>query len=286
MPCMDTLFEECRCELSTCPFTVCRIKLAKLHPRQAVAEARQESAASPFVLKIATATLRDARYRRSDAATMFIRHILEGEPTDGEAPHWDYAVLGLFNVFASIDADKSGYRDAGIKREILNAYPKIMEVVSRDIDLLSGPEPNIERRRAIVCGLIAWCTTETVMQKTMYDEYSLKIVIHCWLHSPPPDQNRRSIAMVPIEQILHPYAKAGPCYKPPPNHVYDTIQSFGMTTFVSLISNGERRPRLLGSDSKQGTQAVNIRYTTTDKAYGVRRIDLPGRHRRSGISLP
>ncbi|KAF8961728.1 hypothetical protein BDZ97DRAFT_1827719 [Flammula alnicola] len=193
---------DCPCTFNTCPSVIAACKLARLQPRwQAVIVAGKESPTSVFLLKVANATITDPRYRRSGAATIFIRHILQGKTTDGN-PHWESSVMGIINVFASIIQTHSEVQDAAIIREVHASYHSILDIIWKDFHFLTGQGTVADTRRAITSKMIGFFARDPDMKRTMYDEKTLKVVLHCWLETAPDSPTRKS----PMDTASHMFA--------------------------------------------------------------------------------
>ncbi|KAF9484698.1 hypothetical protein BDN70DRAFT_928171 [Pholiota conissans] len=161
------LLEDFSCDdMDDCSTIKADLELKTLFPHEAVGRANCSDPTDIFVLRLAVDISRNADYRRVGVVQMFIDHILKGKTANALIPHWYYSVYGLINVFAAIGAEGSRAQDSSILRDIYEAYPQIVKVISKDLSkFLSGKGEKLDQRRIVVCSLIANYSRDPTMKR-------------------------------------------------------------------------------------------------------------------------
>ncbi|KDR68687.1 hypothetical protein GALMADRAFT_146041 [Galerina marginata CBS 339.88] len=145
--------DDCQCTFDTCPTLIAQRKLTRLGPRKSVVLAAKEAPDSLFLKELAIATLSDSRFRRSGAATMFIRHILQAKSTESRR-HWEIPAMGIINVLVGIYEEGAEYQDVAILQDIHSSYWGILDVIWKDFSTLSPSGATGDLRRCLVAKLI------------------------------------------------------------------------------------------------------------------------------------
>ncbi|PPQ99662.1 hypothetical protein CVT26_009196 [Gymnopilus dilepis] len=233
----------CHCKGEECPTYVSRQRLTKLGPRLAVEAAASESPDSPFMQELVSATLKDPRYRFYGASELYIRQILEGQSYDTSQPHWEQPVRGILNVFKSISKSRLNLpEDAAIHRELYSSYQSIIDVIFRDMAYLAIAGPEADERRSVVCEMIGWFYHEWHIDPSKkskyYDKKTAKIIIRCWLSTPPDSPSLDQV--VRTLEIFFPLppdpSGQRPSHLLEPEYRQVAFDSFKVTTIVSQLN--------------------------------------------------
>ena len=171
-----------------------KLRLATMSPALAVKIAGREGPNSCFLFQLIAASHSDPHYRHSGMADMCIRHIVQEQQSE-DLRHWEHPITGLLTIFASVDHSDS--RDAAILQKIHSSYPRIFRVIADDIVDSSIMVSNIAKM--IACHFLQRCLRNCVVKqyiipscrmilcahliykRSMYDEYTLGLIFHCWL---------------------------------------------------------------------------------------------------------
>ena len=129
----NLILQTCTCsrrrECQTC---LAELRISLMTPKKAVdAIYLQDAARPPFLNVLATAVLKDPRYRRSGAAQAFLWYITDHKKA-GEDFHWLYPMLGLINILAGIYREQTESKDAATMDLIHSTYGKVLEVIWKD----------------------------------------------------------------------------------------------------------------------------------------------------------
>jgi len=104
-------------------------------------------------------SLTEPRIWCAGAATLYIRYLLHGynrnyephpDPSITPEPLWTVPLMGLLNILAGIDKEKSSRRDSAIVDELWRSYSAVCAIIWRDLSLLLPPGPRADYRRRIV----------------------------------------------------------------------------------------------------------------------------------------
>ncbi|KDR68689.1 hypothetical protein GALMADRAFT_160763 [Galerina marginata CBS 339.88] len=241
----------CPCTDDTCPTFIAQRRLQRLGPRASVAAAADEQPDSPFLTQLANITLSDPHIRRSGAATMFIRHILEGKSTDNtdsdsdseRKRHWEIPAMGIINIFAGIFQSHSEVQDAAILREIHSSYRGILEVIWKDFPSLSPAGPAGDSRRFVAAKMINFFLHNAEMKRSMYDEKTINLVLYCWLVTSPDSTVRIEVAHT-VDVMFAARDPFG--NRPPPQYLQLAFKAYNIKTFVSQVNFSLKHKKMLG----------------------------------------
>ncbi|CAA7268269.1 unnamed protein product [Cyclocybe aegerita] len=214
---MEFMDQDCPCTLPACPFFIAEQRLARLDPRAAVRELAKESPTSPFTLKVAMAALVDAQYRRAGAGTAFMGQL--SHRSTGDRPHWDYPLRGIISIFTAIYRDSDAPRqgeDADVLKDTVSKYPVFVEAITRDFHFLTPADKMGDYRRCTVGGALLFFIDDPATKLKMYEEQSLRLIVHCWLETSPDYPLRHYATNVLVEVIVK---KALNGSQPPPDYL-------------------------------------------------------------------
>ncbi|CAA7268282.1 unnamed protein product [Cyclocybe aegerita] len=178
------------------------MRLALLSPQQVVSQLAKEPATSPFMLKVAIIAAIDPRYRRAGVAKVFIQKVSSGQST-GDIPHWQYPMLGIINVLASICTDQSRQRDVAILREVYSAYQQIFDVIVKDFHLLTPLNKLGDNRRGVVAAALSLFREDPETKRKLYELGMLRLIVHSGTGPlPPPDYLERIFQAVNMPRFV------------------------------------------------------------------------------------
>ncbi|KAJ3508354.1 hypothetical protein NLJ89_g5797 [Agrocybe chaxingu] len=236
--------ENCPCTFATCPSVIADRRLSRLQPRQAVAAVAKDPPDSIFVMKVATATLSDPRYRRAGAGKVFAEHLVTGRST-GERPHWEYPVMGIINVLASILQNNTETQDADIRQGLYSYHTRIVEALLKDFHYLTPTGEYGDNRRCMVAKMLLLFMQDPDMKRTMYDDKTIRLLAHCWLKTSPDGPLRKSATDAMLELT---YKKDENGNAPPSDYLERLFKGVEIPNLVSRVNFIIKSKNLLGEN--------------------------------------
>ncbi|KAF9477011.1 hypothetical protein BDN70DRAFT_934553 [Pholiota conissans] len=207
---------------------------------------------------------------------MFIRHFRDGKTNKAteateQLAHWDYYLVRLLNVFASIFEAKSWDRGDAILREMYcAAYPMIMKVIAKDFSYLTGKGTVCENGRVVVAKMIGSFAIDPNMKRygnfmlflciqivlmspnfptssSMYGKNTLKVLLQCWLFIPFSHPSRDA-ALYPVFAMfdLQTNVRKAEDVVAPADYLQITFKEFRISMFVSQVKENLKKSKSLG----------------------------------------
>ncbi|KAJ3501891.1 hypothetical protein NLJ89_g9135 [Agrocybe chaxingu] len=184
------------------------------------------------MLKVAVITAIDPRYRRAGVAKVLIQKALSGRST-GDIPYWQYPMLGIINVLASIRTDQSRQRDVAILREVYSAFQQIFDVIVKDFHLLTPLNKLGDNRRGVVAAALSLFREDPETKRKLYEREMLRLIVHCWVDMSPHSPLRKYptallVCLTSTEELYGPL--------PPPDYLERIFQVVDIPRFVSRFN--------------------------------------------------